>query len=180
MSTEYKIEEAEFNLKRVQNRWTNYFGFEVSNFLSSTQSIFYYLLEEYRIKFGLILQENYSPNHFKDEAKTQSNLEALNFIRWYQDEKNKIELDKNLGFLIRLRHLNVHKQIILPTLKLTKTTENTEVTKSYMTAPWGKVSEPGKYWVFLENQTEDPVKLCELLLKRIKKMVNDAYQKYPK
>ena len=148
--------------------------------MSSTQSIFYYLLEEYRIKFGLILQENYSPNHFKDEAKTQSNLEALNFIRWYQDEKNKIELDKNLGFLIRLRHLNVHKQIILPTLKLTKTTENTEVTKSYMNAPWGKVSEPGKYWVFLENQTEDPVKLCELLLERIKKMVNDAYQKFPK
>ena len=111
MTADEKLAETDYNLHKIRHlsMMTSEFSFELSNFLNSSLSIFWHLLEDHNVFYGLGL-DYIDPESFKEKAKSVNNNTALNFIQWYQDEFNKITQNKEYGFLTNKRRQNVHKR----------------------------------------------------------------------
>lgn len=165
MTAEEKLAEAKYNLKVLENTpvWTPEIHHALNNFIISSVSVFYHLLEDYNRKYDLKL-DYVEKKRFKEAVKDQNKLQALDFIRWYVDQFNKIE--QEYDFLIERRRLTVHKEITTP--------------KSFrfVRDPSGKLL--GGLMCFEERPHDDMKDVCKDYLNRIEKFVYDTFKKYPK
>lgn len=75
--------------------------FELSSFLSSTQSILWHLLYDFVQVFSFPIgeEERLFPGKFRKLA--EGNAKALDFINWYDNELKKINDNDEFGFLIK-------------------------------------------------------------------------------
>lgn len=100
MSAIKKITEAENILIKLQELSSNTeFQLEVSNFIKTIYDAFSHLLNEYNKKFGLSI-DRISFEKFKIKAKKLGNINAINFLIWYEKEYRKIKDDKICGYLL--------------------------------------------------------------------------------
>jgi len=90
MSTAQKISEAEKILARLESPE------KFDSFVGIIHDIFLHLLDEYNIKFGLKM-DRVGLEKFKTIAKKSGNIDAINFLIWYEKEYKKLRNDPELG-----------------------------------------------------------------------------------
>jgi hypothetical protein len=175
-----KISESRYHLNKLKRFETGeqndlVFEYELSSFLSSTQSILWHLLYDFVPVFSFSLgeEERLFPGKFR--KLSEGNTKALDFIDWYDNELKKINDDDEFGFLIKKRHESVHKKTTHPDSAMT-TTSTTSVTTSY-----NKMIKTTKgiatIYGFDKNPDIDVVEYCSQFLQRIEDMVNDSPKK---
>ncbi|WP_100183162.1 hypothetical protein [Candidatus Nitrosotenuis aquarius] len=90
MSTAQKISEAKKILANLES--TEKFD----SFVGIIHDIFLHLLDEYNVKFGLKI-DRIGLEKFKTVAKKSGNIDAINFLIWYEKEYKKLRNDPELG-----------------------------------------------------------------------------------
>ena len=180
MTAAEKINESQYNLNKLKKFETGeqndlVFVYELSSFLSSTQSILWHLLYDLVQVFSFPLgdEERLFPGKFRKLA--EGNAKALDFINWYDKELKKINDGDEFGFLIKKRHEGVHKKTIHPDSAMA-TTSGTSVT-----TPYNKMIKTTKGIAFIygfdKNPDIDVVEYCSQFLQRIENLVNDSPRK---
>jgi len=90
MSTAQKISQAEKILARLESPE------KFDSFVGIIHDIFLHLLDEYNIKFGLKM-DRVGLEKFKTIAKKSGNIDAINFLIWYEKEYKKLRNNPELG-----------------------------------------------------------------------------------
>ena len=90
MTTAQKISEAEKILAELDSAEK----FQI--FLQIIHEIFLHLLDEYNLKFGLKINK-IGLEKFKSVAKKSANIDAINFLIWYDKEYKNLRNDPQLG-----------------------------------------------------------------------------------
>lgn len=90
MTTAQKILEAEKILAELDSAEK----FQI--FLQIIHEIFLHLLDEYNLKFGLKINK-IGLEKFKSVAKKSANIDAINFLIWYDKEYKNFRNDPELG-----------------------------------------------------------------------------------
>ena len=90
MTTAQKISEAEKILAELDSAEK----FQI--FLQIIHEIFLHLLDEYNLKFGLKINK-IGLEKFKSVAKKSANIDAINFLIWYDKEYKNFRNDPELG-----------------------------------------------------------------------------------
>jgi hypothetical protein len=90
MSTAQKISEAEKILAKLDSPE------KFDSFVGIIHDIFLHLLDEYNVKFGLKI-DRIGLEKFKTVAKKSGNIDAINFLIWYEKEYKKLRNDPELG-----------------------------------------------------------------------------------
>ena len=90
MSTAQKISEAEKILAKLESPE------RFDSFVGIIHDIFLHLLDEYNVKFGLKI-DRIGLEKFKTVAKKSGNIDAINFLIWYEKEYKKLRNDPELG-----------------------------------------------------------------------------------
>ena len=90
MTTAQKISLSEKALAQIES------SENFHSFIKGIHEIFTHLLDEYNVKFGLKI-ERIGLEKFKTVAKKSANIEAINFLIWYEREYKKFKNDSQLG-----------------------------------------------------------------------------------
>ncbi|MEO9309650.1 MAG: hypothetical protein ABI337_05085 [Nitrososphaera sp.] len=99
MTAARKISEAENMLARMEKSHDEKLGFELNGFLGIIHDVFSHLLDEYNIKFGCNI-ERIGLEKFKVKAKKTGNIDAINFLIWYEKEYKKLRDNPEFGRLL--------------------------------------------------------------------------------
>ena len=177
MTADDKINEAEYNFEKLKihnfsdNKIRYDIRYEISNFLSSAQSIIYHMLEDYNQKLGFNIKR-IDIKFFVNLPKNTDDEKLIDFSKWFSKWYDKIKGNPDCGFLINMRNVNVNKKTVRISSAVTTTST------SYVSAfrkKQVKVSHgTGIWWGFNENPDYDVESICEMYLSLLKKMVNDA------
>ena len=170
---DFKVKHSNYNFQKLKNTnpLASEFVFELDNFLSSTQSIFYHLLAKYADKYGLQIHR-LNQYTFRKKAEEINNSNAIKFIDWYDNAyKTEILTDSRIAFLPSKRHLGVHRNTVTP--------DKAHVSSGSFVAKDGEnkdipIRPELTKWYFNQNSNEDVSSLCVIFLDKAKKMVNDA------
>ena len=103
MTASRKITEAETILAKMQKLSNEEFEPELRNFAKTINDVFLHLLDEYNVKFRLGIQ-HLGLDKFKTTAKKIGNLEAINFLIWYEKEYKKLRNDPVFGQFFEKDH----------------------------------------------------------------------------
>ena len=90
MTTAQKISLSENSISQIESPENFH------SFLKGIHEIFTHLLDEYNVKFGLKI-EKIGLEKFKTVAKKSGNIDAINFLIWYEREYKKFKNDSQLG-----------------------------------------------------------------------------------
>ena len=85
--------------------------YETSAFLTSASSVLDYLLEDYRVKFSLGDIKYLNERSFEEKARKTRNKPALDFIKWFRNQKRLLGQNEKYGFLLTLRNINIHRTV---------------------------------------------------------------------
>ncbi|MFN3654153.1 MAG: hypothetical protein ACK4TO_02365 [Candidatus Nitrosotenuis sp.] len=99
MTAARKISEAESMLVKLEEASDEKISSELDSFLRVIHDVFSHLLDEYNIKFGCNI-ERIGLEKFKVKAKKTGNLEALNFLIWYEKEYKRLRDNPEFGRLL--------------------------------------------------------------------------------
>ena len=217
MTADEKIKESEYNLQKLKdlkmNPMSEEIKFLLSNFLNSSRSILYHLLEDFNLKYRLQIRRALDIKTFRKRAericrKTDDRVlvenmkNALRFAEWYKQELRNIKKDEGYGFMTELRNINVHRRGVQPSrrigMKGPLTFSAGQESHIDMTDVYSKGSKTAKMtiedkatgkieerqvdaineWVFNENPNQDVTTVCDLFLKKLKNMVNEAQSRF--
>jgi hypothetical protein len=98
-----KISEAENMLAKMEHLSDEKLRAELDNFLRVIHEIFFHLLDEYNIKFGCNI-ERIGLEKFKVKAKKGGNLDAINFLIWYEKGYKRLKDNPEFGHLLDKQH----------------------------------------------------------------------------
>ncbi|MEM3008455.1 MAG: hypothetical protein QXW38_09295 [Candidatus Nitrosotenuis sp.] len=99
MTAAKKISEAESMLAKMEKLPDEEISSELDSFLRVIHDIFSHLLDEYNIKFGCNI-DRIGLEKFKVKAKKTGNLEAINFLIWYEKEYKRLRDNPEFGHLL--------------------------------------------------------------------------------
>ena len=99
MSTSRHISTAENILLKIKNPSNPDYKSEVRNFIKIMNEIFLNFLDEYNLKFRLEIK-HVSFEKFKTVAKKTGNINAINFLIWYEKEYKKLKNESEIGMLL--------------------------------------------------------------------------------
>ena len=99
MSTSRQISTAENILLKIKNPSNPDYKSEVRNFIKIMNEIFLNFLDEYNLKFRLEIK-HVSFEKFKTVAKKTGNINAINFLIWYEKEYKKLKNEPEIGMLL--------------------------------------------------------------------------------
>jgi len=101
----------------------------------------------------------------------------MSFSKWFSKWYDEIKDNHEYGFLIDMRHVNVHEKTTSmgSTASTTSTTYTTLTQHKRVRVPLGDV---GIWWFFKENYDYDVEDVCKMYLDKLKKMVDDAKRKF--
>ena len=99
MSTSRHISTAENILLKIKNPSNPDYKSEVRNFIKIMNEIFLNFLDEYNLKFRLEIK-HVSFEKFKTVAKKTGNINAINFLIWYEKEYKKLKNEPEIGMLL--------------------------------------------------------------------------------
>ena len=124
MTAARKISEAESMLVRLEEASDEKISSELDSFLKVIHDVFSHLLDEYNIKFGCNI-ERIGLEKFKVKAKKTGNLEAINFLIWYEKEYKKLRDNPEFGRLLDKEQLtDTHVDIVRMCSNLLKETKS--------------------------------------------------------
>lgn len=171
-----KIAESEYNLHKLRHipAINLEFKYELSSFLTSSQSIFSHLLQDFSVKYNLKLSQISYTSFLKQARKTKNN-QAMKFIEWQNIEFNKIKSDNRFGFLITKRNTDVHQQSVMPKKFTLWTGPHTISANTTVEIP---INFDTALVSFPENTKQDVRQICGLFLYSIKKMVEESHSRF--
>src|SRR5438105_2364821 len=114
MTVQEKINEAKRWLQKIKTAYPHNqteVQDNVNACLDAINSIPDHLLEDYneKYKLGISLNEQLHSRNFEEEAKKQNKQNALNFIKWWKQQKQSIESTPFGSVLVVKRDLNTHR-----------------------------------------------------------------------
>ena len=112
MVVDEKIEEANYFLDRIKKATERKdFIPNLSAYLSATRSIPDYLLEDYKVKYGLkiSLDKTLNKDIFEEVARKRNNRNAIAFIKGYNNNFKKLKRDRLAKLLLTKRNIRVHR-----------------------------------------------------------------------
>jgi len=173
-----KIREANFNLEFI-NKYhptDKEFQYTLSNFLSSSRSIFWYLLEEYNPKFGLDIEIYFKDPKYREKRDGSLSLEAKKFLQWYEKKFEDLKKEKS-SFLIEKRDFNIHSGYVKQIFKLKqgpyRLHEDQIKNKPEFPLDLNNVKP-----FFPEDADSTVIELCKDYIKNIEKLVNDCHNEF--
>jgi uncharacterized damage-inducible protein DinB len=111
VSAARKITEAENILFKLQKLSDKELQTELDNFLKTISDVFLHLLDEYNKKFELKM-DRVGFEKFKSKARKTRNLDAINFLIWYEKEYKKIKNDTEIGYLLEKERPSADKNTL--------------------------------------------------------------------
>lgn len=182
---EDKLAEARFFLNKIleedkkEKPNLSATAFYYSAFLSSSYSVFDYILYKANRVYNLGLQDegHWDENKFLKEANEKNNKKAIDFANWFISRK-KIENGLSIGKVFSgCRRINVHKR---PTYKID--VDPRVITGPMETGPRGEIEYSIKVdpKISLKVEGFEHMKLidaCKAYYSTIEKVVNDANEK---
>jgi hypothetical protein len=176
----------------------------ITAFLAISRGIIDHLLEEYNVKFGLIpLGEKLFPSTFEKAAKSQNNVPALAFIKFYNCEIVFLKCDDVGNLIINKRDIAIHRTSpsfrqeftihVFDIVNLKETLSVTKINKN------GKIedrsppsnsqqeqkdkdlphSEVGSKWFFSDYDMKEGADVCQDFLNLVCGFVNKVHNKFP-
>jgi hypothetical protein len=103
MTATRKIAEAEAILARMHVQSGEGFQATLGDFLNAVHDVFSHLLDEYNLKFDCKI-DRVSLEKFKTKAKKMGNINAINFLIWYDKEYRRVR-DGPSGHLLEKYYL---------------------------------------------------------------------------
>ena len=94
-----KITEAENILTNLKKSPDDRFKLELEKFIITINDIFLHLLDEYNVKFNLKIQ-HIGFEKFKAIAKKAGNIDAINFLIWYEKEYRNLRNNSVFGHFL--------------------------------------------------------------------------------
>jgi hypothetical protein len=174
-----KINEAKFNLESMKkyHPTDKEFQYTLSNFLSSTRSIIWYLLKEYNPKFGFDIGNYFTNEKYREKRKKSLSLEAEKFLQWYEKKFEDLKKEKS-SFLIDKRDINIHSGYVKQIFKLQQgpyRVHEDEIKNGYdIPIDLNKVIP-----FFPEDEDSTVIELCKDYIKNIENLVNDCHNEFP-
>jgi hypothetical protein len=174
-----KINESKFNLESMSkyNPTDKEFQYTLSNFLNSSRSILWFLLEEYNRKFGFDIGKYFTDKKYREKRKESLSLEAEKFLDWYEKKFEDLKKEKS-SFLIDKRDINIHsgyvKQIFKPKQGPYRVHED-QIKNGYDIPIDLKKVMP----FFPEDKDSTVIELCKVYIKNIENLVYDCHNQFP-
>lgn len=201
-----KLEEAKFFIEKLrglqlfpQDLETQHeVHYYLSAFLSASVSVIDYLLEDYNVKFSILipLTKKLTPNTFKKESKRTSNDAALQFLQYWVEKKKALKNDPIGKLLVGKRHINIHRVQTKPDIAKIKAMdkicflENAVVyqlkggksVETYRSPEQfsieSKTIETKFDWFFSEYPDEPMMTVCDKFLEMIESFVSAVEKKF--
>lgn len=124
MTAARKISEAENMLIKMEKSSYEKLSSELDSFLRIIHDVFSHLLDEYNVKFGCNI-DRIGLEKFKVKAKKTGNLEAINFLIWYEKEYKRLKDNPEFGHLLDREHsTNTYDDVIRMCSGLLKETKS--------------------------------------------------------
>jgi hypothetical protein len=170
-----KLEETRFNLATMNAYYPidKEFQYCLSNFLNSSTSVLWYLLEEYSRKYGFDINKYRKDERYKEVHQKLVSTEAETFLSWYNSQFNALKNDK-LGFLINKRNDNIHQGYIVLVFKHEQPFKVKGRVSVDIPLDWSMM-----YAYFPQNKSIKAVELCARFIERLKSIVDQAHERFP-
>lgn len=174
-----KILETRHNLESMSryHPTDKEFQYTLSNFLSSSRSVFYYLFEEYNPKFGIIVEKYFKDKKYREKREGLLSQEAEKFLKWYENRLEDLKKEKS-SFLIEKRDFNIHNGYVKQIFRLKqgpyKLHEN-----EIKNGPQFPLDLNNVKPFFPEHENATVIELCNDYLRNIEKLVNDCHNEFP-
>jgi hypothetical protein len=174
-----KLEETGFNLLLMEKypAVSKEFQYCLSNFLNSSTSVLWYLLDEYNKKFGFEIGTYRKDEKYKNKVEPTLSSEAKNFLAWYDTAFTKMK-NGNTGFMLEKRNNNIHQAYIPLVYRLRQggyKLTGSEIAKGVsIPVEWSKISA-----YFPEDRQTKVVELCKLFLSNLGAFVKEAHTQFP-
>lgn len=177
-----KISEARFNLDSMKNYnpIDQEFQYTLSNFLSSSRSILWHLLAEYKAKYGInrdlyFTNEEYRKKHIKSLSP-----DGQIFVQWYDGKFKQLKKEKS-SFLIDKRDITVHRGYVKQIFRFRqgpyRPTE--DQIKKGIDIPIDLNNIDNIRAFFLEDNYSTVIDVCKEYLDNIEKLVSECHSKFP-
>ena len=170
-----KLQEAKFNLNMAKeyHSSTREFQYCLSNFLNTSTSILWYLLEEYSRKFEVDIPDYRRNKEYREKYEGKLSLEAKEFLTWYDTEFASLKDDK-VGFLLNKRNDNTHAEYVVLIFEQKQPFKINGSSETEIPVDWSKL-----YAFFPENKEMNAIESCESFVVRIKLLVDSAHERFP-
>jgi hypothetical protein len=168
-----KLEEASFNLNQLKaySPITREFQFCLSNFLNSSSSVLWYLLNEYSRKFKFEIDKYRKDENYR-KAHQQLVSEGVNtFLSWYDSEF--IALQNDTG-LLEKRDINTHKEYVESIFKVRQPFSERGSSQVNLSIDWSRLQA-----FFPDKENKDVIQLCQRHLDKLKSLVDKAHERFP-
>jgi hypothetical protein len=175
MVVDEKIEEARYFLDKIKKATERKdFIPNLSAYLSATRSIPDYLLEDYKVKYGLkiSLDKTLNKDIFEEVARKRNNPNAIAFIKGYNNNFKKLKRDKIAKLLLTKRNIRVHRTD-LPLQKNVNESIMENVDKH------STISNTTVKWLFDDCKEADVIGVCKEFLRLMNDFVKDVTTKFP-
>jgi hypothetical protein len=174
-----KIREAEFNLGCISEHHPTQkeFQYALSNFLNSSRSILWYLLEEYGERFNLEIEKYYKDEKYRSKHQRFLSSEAARFVNWYQSKFENLMNDR-CAFLLKKRDFNIHSGYVSQIFKLQQGPYrlHEDDIKRNVEIP---VDLDNVTPFFPEANDKSVLEICHDFLTKITQIVNDTHDEFP-
>jgi hypothetical protein len=170
-----KLVETTFNLETMKRYFQagREFQYCLSNFLNSSTSVLWYLLEEYSRKYGFDINKYRKDDRYRASHEALVSGEANAFLSWYNSEFTILKNEKE-GFLLDKRDQNIHQGYIPLILGVEHEFKYTGSMPKEMPVDWSKTSA-----CFPENEKIKTVDLCASFVGQLKLLVEKAHARFP-
>jgi hypothetical protein len=170
-----KLQETKFNLETVKaySPISREFQYCLSNFLNSSSSVLWYLLEEYSRKYKFEIDKYRKDERYAELRRNSLSEEAKEYLSWYDAEFIALQ-DSSTGFLLKKRDTNIHVgyiELIFRIRQPFKVEGNVQ-----QEIP---VDMSNTFAYFPEDQNTTALELCSTLINLLKSLVDRAHQKFP-
>ncbi|OGN97215.1 MAG: hypothetical protein A2Z77_06515 [Chloroflexi bacterium RBG_13_51_36] len=207
MSAKKRLQEARFFLEELRDSLQSLpqdsptqmkSCYYLSAFQSAAVSVVDYLLEDANIEFslGISLDEKLR-DIFESKAKEIDNKAALDFLKWWREEREALKNDPIGKLLTDKRHIGIHRRQTKPDLAKIETGGNLSFSGSLgikhpcqdklvdtcktpeqpPTRP--KATETNFDWFFSDYPDEPVITVCGKFLDKLARLVSEAERKFP-
>jgi hypothetical protein len=173
-----KLEETKFNLDMMKLHHPTYKEFQycLSNFLNSSKSVLWYLLQEYSRKYEFDIGKYFKYRKDKNYAKKHQGAiseEANRFLTWYEGEFSALQNGK-AGFLLDKRDINIHKGYVELIFELRQPFKVQGERPTEIPLDLSKV-----YAIFPNEEGTKAIELCSSLVERMESLINNTHERFP-
>jgi hypothetical protein len=168
-----KLEETRFNLNQLKaySPMSREFQFCLSNFLSSSSSVLWYLLNEYSRKYRLEIDKYRKDKKYKEARQELISEEAKAFLSWYDFEFTVLQNDTGL---LEKRDINIHKGYVESIFRVRQPFKVGGSAQVNLPIDWS-----GLHAFFTEKEDTNVIQLCQRHLDQLKSLVERAHERFP-